>query len=85
MWACDEVSKAPSFSLDNIYIRFRLLKKYGICLFTTVHEQTQSKESGKKSIPREQLNQNKEMKIADSVLLSLFIKGNEKCNISHCP
>ena len=28
---------------------------------------------------------NKEMKIADSVLLSLFKKGNEKCNISHAP
>ena len=31
------------------------------------------KNSGKKSIPREQPNQNKEMKIADSVLLSLFM------------
>ena len=28
----------------------------------------------KKSIPREQPNQNKEMKIADSVLLSLFMR-----------
>ena len=37
----------------------------------------------KKSIPREQPNQNKEMKIADSVLLGLFMKNNEKCNISH--
>ena len=25
------------------------------------------------------------MKIADSVLLSLFIRDNEKCNISHAP
>ena len=33
------------------------------------------------SIPREQ--QNKEMKIADSVLLSLFMRDNGKCNISH--
>ena len=30
-------------------------------------------------------NQNKEIKIADSVLLSLFMRGNEKCNISHAP
>ena len=36
-----------------------------------------------KSIPREQPNQNKEVKLADSVLLSLF--NNEKCNISHAP
>ena len=28
---------------------------------------------------------NKEMKIADSVLLSLFMGDNEKCNISHAP
>ena len=34
--------------------------------------------SGKTSIPREQPNQNKEMKIADSVLLSLFMRDNEK-------
>ena len=32
------------------------------------------------SITREQLNQNKEMKIADSVLLSLLKRDNEKCN-----
>ena len=32
-----------------------------------------SKNSGKKSILREQRNQNKDMKIADSVLLSLYI------------
>ena len=38
---------------------------------------------GKKSIPREQPNQNKKMKIA--VLLSLFMRDNEKCNISHAP
>ena len=30
-------------------------------------------------IPREKPNQNKEMKIADSVLLSLFMRENEKC------
>ena len=29
------------------------------------------------SIPREQSNQNKEMKTADSVLLSLFIRDNK--------
>ena len=34
-------------------------------------------------IPREQSNQNKEMKIAASVLLSLFMRDNETCNISH--
>ena len=41
------------------------------------------KDSDKKSIPREQPSQNKKMKIADSVLLSLFMRDNEKCNISH--
>ena len=41
------------------------------------------KNSGKKSVPREQPNQNKDMKIAISVLLSLFLRDNEKCNISH--
>ena len=35
------------------------------------------KNSGKKSIPRLQPNQNKEMKIADSVLLSLFMRDHE--------
>ena len=43
------------------------------------------KNSGKKSIPREQPNQNKDIKIADSVLLSLFMRNNEKCNNSHTP
>ena len=38
------------------------------------------KNSGKKLIPREQPNQNKEMKIADSVLLSQFMRDNEKSN-----
>ena len=41
------------------------------------------KNSGKKLIPQEQPNQNKGMKIADSVLFSLFMRDNEKCNISH--
>ena len=41
-----------------------------------------SKNSGNKLIPQEQPNQNKEMKIADSVLLNLFMRDNEKCNIS---
>ena len=41
------------------------------------------KKSGEKSIPREQPNQNKDMKIADPVLLSLSMRDNEKCNISH--
>ena len=36
-------------------------------------------------IPRDRPNQNKEMKIADSVLLSLFRRDNEKWNISHAP
>ena len=36
-------------------------------------------------IPPEQPNQNKEMKIADSDLLSLFMTDNEMCNISHAP
>ena len=35
--------------------------------------------------PTEQLNQNKEMKIVDLVLLSLFMRDNEKCNISPPP
>ena len=39
--------------------------------------------SGKRLISREQPNQIKEMKIADSVLMSLFVRDNEKCNISH--
>ena len=38
-----------------------------------------------KSIPREQPNQNTEMKIADLILLSLFMRGDDKCNISHAP
>ena len=42
-----------------------------------------TKSSGKSRIPREQPNQNEEMTIADLVLLSLFIKDNEKCNIAH--
>ena len=33
------------------------------------------------SIPREQPNQNKDMKIAYSVLLSLYMRDNEMCNI----
>ena len=41
--------------------------------------------SDKKSIPQEQPNQIKEMKIADPVLLSLFMRYNEKCNIFHAP
>ena len=32
---------------------------------------------------REQPNQNKEMKTANLFLLSLFMRDNEKCNISH--
>ena len=39
--------------------------------------------SGKKAIPREQPNQNKKMKIPDPVWLSLFMRDNENCNISH--
>ena len=39
------------------------------------------KNSGKWLIPREQPNQNKEIKIEDSG----FMKDNEKCNISHAP
>ena len=31
------------------------------------------------------VNQTKEIKIADSVLLSLFMRDNEKCNNSHAP
>ena len=37
------------------------------------------------SILREQANQNKEMKITDFVLLSLFVKNNGKCNTSLAP
>ena len=37
-----------------------------------------TKSSGKKSIAREQPNQNKKNKIADSVLLSMFMRDNEK-------
>ena len=33
-----------------------------------------SKISGKKSIPQEQPNKNKEMKTVDSILLSLFMR-----------
>ena len=35
--------------------------------------------------PREQPNKNKDMKISDTVLLSQFMRDNEKCNISHAP
>ena len=45
----------------------------------------QKKNPGKKSIPREQSNQTKEMKIAVLVLLSLFMRDIRKCNISHAP
>ena len=41
------------------------------------------KTSSEKPIPGEQPNQNKEIKSADSVLLSLFMRDNGKCNISH--
>ena len=41
------------------------------------------KNSGEKSIPREQPNQNKGMEIADPDLLSLVMRDDEKCNISH--
>ena len=37
------------------------------------------------SIPQEQANQKKETKVADSVLLSQFMRDNEKCNISYAP
>ena len=37
------------------------------------------------SIPREQPNHNKDRKMAYSVLLGLFMRGNETCNISHTP
>ena len=37
------------------------------------------------SIPREQPNQNKEMKISESVLMSLFMRDNRKYNIFHAP
>ena len=40
---------------------------------------------GKSSIPRELPNQNKDVKIADLVLLSLFMLDNEMCNISYAP
>ena len=45
------------------------------------------KNLGKKSIPipREQPNQNKEIKIADSVLLSLFMRNNKKSATSLTP
>ena len=43
---------------------------------------TSAKNTGKSSIPREQPNQNRDMKIADSVLLNLFMIDNEICNIS---
>ena len=36
------------------------------------------------SITREQPKQNKEMKIADSILLR-FMRDNEMCNISYAP
>ena len=38
------------------------------------------KKSGKKSIPQEQPNQNKRMKIADPVLLIQFMRDNENSN-----
>ena len=38
-----------------------------------------------KSTPIEQPNQNKEMKIADTNLLNLFMRGNEKCKIPQTP
>ena len=44
-----------------------------------------NKNSGEKSIPREQPNQKERMKITTSVLLSLFMRDNEKCNVSHAP
>ena len=43
------------------------------------------KNGGERSIPRGQPNQNKEMKIADSVLLNRFMRDNENCNISQAP
>ena len=36
-----------------------------------------------KNSGKEQQNQHKKVKIADSVLLSLFMRDNCKCNISH--
>ena len=41
--------------------------------------------SGKKSIPREKANQNIKMKITNWVLLNLFMRDNEECNVSHAP
>ena len=42
------------------------------------------KRSGK-NLSSRATNQSKEMNIADSVLLSLFMRGYEMCNISHAP
>ena len=41
------------------------------------------KNYGKKSIPRELLNQNKDMQIADSVLLSLFKRDKPNCRFTY--
>ena len=37
------------------------------------------------SIPREHPNQNIEMEIADSVLLDLVMRDNDKCKICNVP
>ena len=73
-------------SLENIYYLHRkndlFLIKYiylWVCLSTNI------KILVKKSIHREQPNQDKKMKTAGSVLLSMFMRDNEKCNISHAP
>ena len=71
------ISKEKSMTISSLS---NLLINYLINV-----EKQSIKISGKKSIPREQPNQNKEIKIATSAISSLFMKDNEKCNISHAP
>ena len=51
--------------------------KHFFCVWLYAIKKTDcTKKSGKMSIPREQPNQNKETKNADSVLFSLYIRDN---------
>ena len=67
------------------YINLQLFRMSDIALYTLRNIWIIQKNSGQTSIPGEQPNQNNEMKIADSVLSSLFMRNNGKCKISHAP
>ena len=70
----EEKNRENNYFLLNEDIQLTLFRIYSVFFI---------KEFWTMSISGKQPNQSTEMKIADSVLLSLFMRDTEKCNISH--